>query len=625
MLFVILLFFCPASSSSPSSSPSSPSFTVDWDNDRFLKDGQQFQFYSGGMHYFRVPRAYWRDRLSKMKLAGMNTLQTYLAWNSHQPQEDGNTVGLEDVTDYLALAQEMGLNVVLRPGPYICAEWEFGGLPYWLLNKPGIEFRVYNEPYVAAIADWFAVVLPKVAPFLYKNGGPIIAVQVENEYGAFGPHVCDHKYLQFILDQYKQYLGDDVVYYTVDNTNVVRLACGALPGLLKTLDFGSNKIPHFQFEMLRRFQAHGPLVNTEFWSGWFDEWGDRMHANVSASLVAERLDQMIALNASVNLYMFEGGTNFGYTSGAMSKDGYAYNARVTSYDYDSPLTEAGDTTPKYWAIRKVMQKYVTLPPGPVPPHSPKWSSGEIALNTVVPLLDNLDVFSKCRAGRLPVTMEQFNQSAGFILYQLEWDSGASTISLYNVHDRAAVFLDKVRVGTIDRREAANGTITLPQGRRGDKVTISILVENMGRANHGSFMGGEYKGITKMVLIDGVVVNSENWTICPLPIEQINEVQMSSARTPAAGYSFAPAFYCTTFPSPPSPQDTFLDPQGWGKGLAFLNNRNLGRYWPSVGPQVTLYTPGVFFNKGDNQFCMFEIDSAPETQSVKFVSKPILGK
>lgn len=601
------------------------SFTVDWDKNTFLKDGKPFRYISGSMHYFRIPKPFWRDRLYKMKLAGLDTIQTYIAWNFHeispgQYKFDGDA----DLEGFLQLAKEMGMLVVLRPGPYICAEWTFGGLPYWLIKEPGIKFREYSDPYIKAIAAWFKVVLPKVKPYLYRNGGSIITVQVENEYGAYGPHVCDKNYLKFILEQYQKYLGKDVVYTTVDNRNVARLECGNLPKLLKTLDFGPDKIPHFQFEMLRKYQPQGPLVNAEFWAGWFDKWGDPSHANVSENLVAQRLNEMLQLNASVNFYVFEGGTNFGFTSGAMSKDGYAYNARVTSYDYNAALSEAGDTTDKYWAARAVIKKYKELPPDPVPAHSPKWESADIHFSGTISIFNNLGTYHSINTS-LPFTMEYFDQSDGYILYELLWTSEPiQNISLYNVHDRAVVYLNTSRYGVIDRRFAANGTIVINSTADGP-TSVKILVENMGRVNHGSFMGTDFKGITRDVLIDGKSVGDRRWTVYSLPFDKppdlVNFNYIPSNFRQVG--NFLPTIYCGKF-STPNQHDSFLDPTGWGKGVAYLNGINLGRYWPTEGPQVTLYTPGIHF-KQENVLCVLETEQQEPQLSIKFIKKPILQK
>ena len=601
------------------------SFSVDWEADTFLKDGKPFRYISGSMHYFRIPKPYWKDRIYKMKLAGLDTIQTYIAWNFHELfpghyRFDGDA----DLEGFLNLANEMGMLVVLRPGPYICAEWTYGGLPYWLIKEPGIKFREYSEPYIKAIASWFKVVLPKVKPYLYANGGPIITVQVENEYGAYGPHVCDKNYLEFILDQYQKYLGKNVVYTTVDNTNVVRLECGNLPGLLKTLDFGPQKIPHFQFSMLRKYQPNGPVVNTEFWAGWFDKWGDKEHANVSNALVAQRLNEMLQLNASVNFYMFEGGTNFGFTNGAMSKDGYAYNARVTSYDYNAALSEAGDTTEKYWAVRAVIRKFKELPPDPVPHHSTKWESVDIHFSGTISIFDNLQTFYSLKTS-LPFTMEYFNQSDGYILYELIWDSEAiRNISLYDVHDRAILYLNFSRYGVIDRRNAANGTILINSTASGS-TTIRVLVENMGRVNHGSYMGTDFKGVTKDIRINGISVAEQKWTVYSMPFNKppdLSNLRHTFGKLERVG-NFLPTIYCGKFTTP-NKHDSFLDPTGWGKGVAYLNGINLGRYWPTEGPQVTLYTPGICFQQ-NNALCIFETEQQEPQLSIKFVKTPILQK
>ncbi|EHH51741.1 hypothetical protein EGM_11177 [Macaca fascicularis] len=329
-------------------------FEIAYSQDRFLKDGQPFRYISGSIHYSRVPRFYWKDRLLKMKMAGLNTIQTYVPWNFHEPWPGQYQFSEDhDVEYFLRLAHELGLLVILRPGPYICAEWEMGGLPAWLLEKEAILLRSSDPDYLAAVDKWLGVLLPKMKPLLYQNGGPIITVQVENEYGSY--FACDFDYLRFLQKRFHHHLGDDVVLFTTDGAHETFLQCGALQGLYTTVDFGPGSNITDAFQIQRKCEPKGPLINSEFYTGWLDHWG-QPHSTIKTEVVASSLYDILARGASVNLYMFIGGTNFAYWNGANSP----YAAQPTSYDYDAPLSEAGDLTEKYFALRNVIQKVGAL-------------------------------------------------------------------------------------------------------------------------------------------------------------------------------------------------------------------------------------------------------------------------
>ncbi|CAL8238005.1 unnamed protein product, partial [Merluccius merluccius] len=381
------------------------SFSVDYENDCFRKDGEEFSYISGSIHYSRIPRVYWKDRLLKMYMAGLNTIQTYIPWNFHEPSPKQYIFnGDRDLEHFLQLAQDVGLLVILRPGPYICAEWDMGGLPAWLLKKTDIVLRSSDKDYIAAVDTWMSKLLPMMKPFLYQNGGPIISVQVENEYGSY--FACDYNYLRHLSTLFRGHLGDEVVLFTTDGAGLLYLKCGAIQGLYATVDFGPGSNVSAAFAAQRHAEPRGPLVNSEFYAGWLDHWGSQ-HSTVSTAIVAKSLNEILALKANVNLYMFIGGSNFGYWSGANSK----YAPQTTSYDYDAPLTEAGDLTDKYFAIRDVIKRYRKIPEGPIPPSMPKYAYGAVKMKkvqTVSSALEKLSFSGPVRS-TYPLSFIELNQ------------------------------------------------------------------------------------------------------------------------------------------------------------------------------------------------------------------------
>ncbi|XP_077790162.1 beta-galactosidase-1-like protein isoform X3 [Podarcis muralis] len=428
------------------------SFRIDYVNNCFLKDGARFRYISGSIHYFRVPPAYWKDRLLKMYMSGLNAVQIYVPWNYHESQPGVyNFSGDRDLEKFLNLVAELDLLVILRPGPYICAEWEMGGLPSWLLTKPDIALRTTDSDYLQAVDRWLGVLLPKIKPHLYHNGGNIISVQVENEYGSY--YACDYNYMRHLLGVFRASLGEEVVLFTTDGTSVSELKCGSLQGLYATVDFGPEENVTEAFMLQRLYEPKGPLVNSEFYTGWLDYWGEA-HSTKSAKKVANSLQKILEMGANVNMYMFQGGTNFGYWSGADYKDGY--KPITTSYDYDAPLSEAGDPTDKLYIIRSVISKFQELPAGPMPPPTPKFAYGYVSVPQRVALLDVLAILSPSLPlySSYPITFEALKQAHGFMLYrtllpQEIVESALLSASGNGVHDLAYVLLNGVRwrVGT----------------------------------------------------------------------------------------------------------------------------------------------------------------------------------
>ena len=575
----------------------------------FLLDGEPFQVLSGALHYFRVHPEQWADRIRKARLMGLNTIETYVAWNAHAPSPDSFRLDGElDLGRFLDLIAAEGMYAIVRPGPYICAEWTNGGLPAWLLSACGAGLRRNDPSYMAAVAGYLAALAPVLVPRQADRGGPVILVQAENEYGAYG---CDKDYLR-ALAKLLRGIGITVPLITVDQPVGSMLADGSLPELHATGSFGANVTE--RLAVLRAHQPTGPLMCSEFWDGWFDSWGGHHHVT-SAVDAAGELDALLRAGASVNIYMFHGGTNFGLTSGANDKGTYA--PIVTSYDYDAPLDEAGHPTAKYWAFRDVLARYAPVPAerpaaGAAAPAFPVTVSQVASLWTV---LERLGAWHSCED---PVSADELGQVQGFTLYQAAIDvTGEAVLSVGEVRDRAQVFINREPVGVF-ARDHHDRALTLPSGARG---TIELLVEDQGRVDYGPRIG-EPKGLIGPVTVNGVPVRG--WRVMPLPLDQVAPVISALRARPAAGPSSGvagPAFARATFDLPAA-ADLFLSTAGLGKGIAWVNGFCLGRYW-SRGPQRTLYVPAPVTRKDGNELIILEL-GATASGTVEFVSGPDLG-
>uniref|UniRef100_A0A8B9CPL8 Galactosidase beta 1 like n=1 Tax=Anser brachyrhynchus TaxID=132585 RepID=A0A8B9CPL8_9AVES len=609
----------PCLSPQPTAPPRS--FQLDYEQDCFRKDGAPFRYVSGSIHYARIPRPAWRDRLLKMYMSGLNAVQVYVPWNYHEPLPGVyDFSGDRDVEAFLDLTAELGLLVILRPGPYICAEWEMGGLPAWLLWKSDIVLRSSDPAFLAAVDSWLHVLLPKIKPRLYQHGGNIISVQVENEYGSY--YACDYDYLRHLLGSFRALLGGEALLFTTDGARAEELRCGTLQGLYATVDFGPDSNVTEAFGAQRSIEPRGPLVNSEYYTGWLDYWGGA-HASTSAAQVARGLADMLRLGANVNMYMFHGGTNFAYWSGADLKA--QYKPVTTSYDYDAPLSEAGDPTEKLFAIRTVISKFQPLPVGPMPPATPKYAYGRVDLRKHADLLDVLHVLSPSGPIRsqFPLTFEAIKQAHGFVLYhtQLPRDVPAPaplSAPPHGVRDRGYVMLQKVGClsgGTCWARTSGTGRVLrAPLSPRGGKPHCLI------------FPPPPPQGLLGNLSLDSSPLST--WLIYPLAIDAAVQQGWPHAALPQSsgrGRS-GPAFYTGTFETPGIAWDTFVKFPGWSKGQLWINGFNLGRYWPRRGPQQTLFVPGSVLRVGcPNNITVLELEGAPPTPFLLFLDQPLLNR
>lgn len=628
------------------------------ENDTFRKDGVPFQIVGGDVHYFRIVPEYWKDRLLRAKALGLNTIQTYVPWNLHEPEPHSwKFKGFTDIESYLRLAQELEMLVMLRVGPYICGEWDLGGFPPWLLTiEPALKLRSSDSSYLSLVERWWGVLLLKVAPLLYNNGGPVIMVQIENEFGSFGD---DKKYLHHLVQLARRYLGNDIILYTTDGGALGNLKNGSIPqdDVFAAVDFetGSNPWPIFKLQKKYNLPGKSVPLSSEFYTGWLTHWGERI-ATTDATSTAKALKTILCHNGSAVLYMAHGGTNFGFYNGANTgQDESDYKADLTSYDYDAPIKEHGDVhNAKYKALRRVIHECTGTPLHPLPANIKKASYGIMKLQKVVSLFDIIDNINdplKVSVSEHPLYMEQIGQMFGFLLYMSEYQGKlpSSILSIPKVHDRAQVFVScsaGVRTlrycGVIERW--SNKTLEIPNLRCSSKTSLYILVENMGRVNYGPYIF-DRKGILSPIQIDGITLR--HWKMYPLALNSLDILPKLQLITqiPYAGASkmsirgdsilqdssccsnestsAEPTFYEGHFriDNETEIKDTFISFRGWNKGVAFVNNFNIGRFWPARGPQCTLYVPAPILRPGDNIVVIFELHAPNHELTIDFTTDP----
>lgn len=556
----------------------------------FLRDGRPHQIISGAIHYFRVHPDQWRDRIRKGRLMGLNTVETYVAWNAHEPRRgEWDATGWNDLGRFLDLVREEGMDAIVRPGPYICAEWHNGGLPTWLAADEST-LRTSDPGYLADVTGYLRRVYEVVAPRQIQHGGPVVLVQIENEYGAYG---SDKAYLEELVRVTKE-SGITVPLTTVDQPVDQMLADGSLTGLHRTGSFGS-RIPE-RLATLRRHQATGPLMCSEFWDGWFDWWGG-IHHTTEVAATSDDLDALLSAGASVNIYMFHGGTNFGLTNGANHKGRYL--PLVTSYDYDAPLDEAGNPTEKYYALRDVIAKHAPVPDELPVPGSPA-PSFTVPLQHAGAWTDAGAASSASVSPGRPATFDELGHLSALVRYDVELPelSMAATLTVDDVRDLAWVSVDGRSVGTLARTRHDH-TVSIPPGQ-----TLSILVEEQGRVNYGSRLGEE-KGLIGTPLLNGEPLRG--WRSAPLDVVAIAEtIATREISTPTGADAVATGSAWIGEFDLQSESDLFLDTADWGKGYAFVNGFFLGRYWRN-GPQRTLYVPSPVTRPGSNTVVVLELE------------------
>ena len=571
----------------------------------FLLDGQRLQIRCGEIHAARVPMEYWRHRLQMAKAMGLNTVCAYLFWNMHEPHP-GEYVwtGQADDAEFCRIAQEEGLWVILRPGPYACAEWEMGGTPWWLLKNDDIKLRTRDPHYINAVKSYLKEVGRVLGPLQITHGGPIIMAQVENEYGFFGK---DAQYMDEIRKALVE-AGFDVPLFECNPPD--QMKNGLLPVLFQAGNFGSDVEKNFA--KVRKIQTNGPLICSEFYPGWFDTWGQPHHTGKPENYLPN-LKLMLDMGASFSIYMAHGGTTFGLWSGCDRP----FKPDTSSYDYDAPISEAGWAKPKFFQTRELFAKY--LLPGeklPEPPvANPVIAFAPVELKEVAPVFENLPSAVK---DETPRNMEAYDQGYGCILYRTKIPAGAATtLEAAAIHDFGYVFIDGKRVGILDRR-SAKAQISLPA--RDQESQLDILVEPQGRINFGPEMA-DRKGLIAPVKLGGEVL--KGWEIFNLPLDGKMLAKLKfqiGNRQPAIGNQ--PAFWRGTFTLAKA-GDTFLDLRGWGKGDLWVNGHCLGRYW-NIGPTQTAYAPGCWLHAGENEIIILDTIGS-ENHTVAGLGKPILDQ
>ncbi|WP_030689216.1 beta-galactosidase [Streptomyces globisporus] len=567
-----------------------PTAVLSHPDGELLRDGEPHRVLAGTLHYFRVHPDQWADRLERMAAMGLNTVDTYVAWNFHERRRGQIRFdGWRDLDRFLRLAQEAGLDAIVRPGPYMCAEWDNGGLPAWLTDRPGMRLRSSYEPYLREVARWFDVLIPRLAAHQAGRGGPVVAVQVENEYGSYGD---DHTYTRWVRDALTA-RGITELLYTADGPTELMLDGGTVHGVLAAATFGSRAGE--VAELLRSRREGEPFLCAEFWNGWFDHWGEKHHTR-SVESATDTLGEILDAGGSVSLYPAHGGTNFGLWAGANHDGGI--RPTVTSYDSHAPIAENGELTPKFFAFRDRLRPVSTTPDRPLPPTPRLLTPRAAPLTRGAGLLDALESMTQPVVSSDPLTFGELGQASGLVLYRANprLPRGTNELTVFGLHDRAQVFVDGAPVGVLERE-----TGSLDIEGNGERVRLDLLVENQGRINYGPLLG-QGKGILGGVRIDRRLVHG--WSMYRLPLDEWTPQDVRHAVTSAApggAAGFATAHFIVD-----DPADTFLALPGSGKGFAWINGFLLGRYW-EIGPQGTLYVPAPLLAEGRNTLTILELD------------------
>lgn len=571
----------------------------------FLLDGKPFVIKAAELHYPRIPRDYWEHRIQMCKSLGMNAICLYVFWNYHE-QNPGefDFSGNKDIASFCKLAQKHGMYVIVRPGPYVCAEWEMGGLPWWLLKNDSIRLRSMDADFMKYVNRYIKRVGEELSDCQITRGGNIIMVQVENEFGSYG---IDKEYVSAVRNVVRESFSEVPLFQCDWSSNFLN---NGLDDLLWTVNFGTGADIDAQFAKLKEIRPDSPLMCSEFWSGWFDHWG-RKHETRDGGIMVRNMKEMLEKNISFSLYMTHGGTTFGHWGGANNP---AYSAMCTSYDYDAPISEAGWTTEKYFQLREMLSGFSETPLPEIPEPYPVMRVPAFEFEYVAPLFANLPKKRKT-VNILP--MEKFDQGWGTILYRtvLPEVKAGTVLKITEQHDWTQVYVDGTLVASLDRREGEQ-EVVLPDIAKG--AVLDLLVEAMGRVNFDKSIH-DRKGITEKVeLVNGKsVLALKGWEVYNFPVDY--DFVLDKNYREGAVVS-GPAYYKATF-SVDSIADTFLDMESWGKGMVWINGHELGRFW-RIGPQQTLYVPGCWLKKGDNEIVVFDI-MGPDKAEIRGLTKPKL--
>ncbi len=577
----------------------------------FLLNGEPFVVKAAEIHYPRIPSPYWEHRIEMCKALGMNTICIYIFWNIHEQQEGVyDWTGNNDVAEFCRLCQKHGMYVIVRPGPYVCAEWEMGGLPWWLLKNKDVQLRTQDPKFLDHVKRFEAEVGKQLAPLTIQNGGPIIMVQVENEYGSYD---ANKPYVSEIRDCLRSVGFDKTTLFQCDWSSNFEM--NALPDLVWTMNFGTGANVLDQFKRLKELNPDSPLMCSEYWSGWFDNWGIP-HQTRSANDMVNGIQTMLDNNISFSLYMTHGGTSFGNWAGANVP---GYQPDCTSYDYDAPINEQGAATEKYYQLRDLLQKYTDKPLPEVPAAKPIITIPEIQFAETALLLSEENLPEAIQSENIE-PMEQFNQGYGSIMYSttLPAVSGDAYIHISDMRDYAIVYIDGQKVGELYRGNGGEQTLAIKGGVK-EGAKLDIFIEAMGRINYSKQIN-DPKGITKSVEIFAkkngkeVTYDLKNWNVRLFPVANKGD----NLKWNATAAVDAPAYYRSTF-TLNEVGDTYLDMSTWGKGFVWVNGHNLGRFW-EVGPQQTMFVPGCWLKQGENEIVILDI-TGPRTATTKGVDTP----
>ncbi len=589
MLKRILVYFALLFSGVIAVNAQEVSHTFAFDDNDFLLDGKPLQMISGEMHYTRIPRESWRERIKMAKAMGLNTIGTYVFWNAHEPlQGKYDFTGNNDIAEFVRIAKEEGMWVVMRPSPYVCAEWEFGGYPWWLLKDKTLKVRSKEPAFINAYRNYMMEVGKQLAPLQVNHGGNILMVQIENEYGSFSN---DKEYLVQNEKIFRE-AGFDGLLFTCDGAT--QMPAGYLPGFLPAVNGEDN--PAKVKELINKYHnGKGPYYIAEWYPGWFDSWG-KPHTGSNADEDSKKLDEVLSAGISINMYMFHGGTTRDFMNGANMSRTEAYAPQTSSYDYDAPLDEAGNPTPKYYKLRAVIAKH--LPAGQTLADVPERKHRTFGLEVikfsgVANLFSNL---GKSVEAEKPMSFEDIDQGYGFVLYRTTLKNAASgLLKIKELRDYATVYLNGKRISVLDRRLRLD---SLQLNSTTPNSILDILVENNGRINYGPYLTDNRQGITEKVTLNGQELLG--WKMYKFPFTTTAGFKYLSVQNQT---ELQPALYRGTF-SLRGVVDTYLDMKNFGKGFVFINGHNLGKYW-NIGPQQTLYVPAAWLKKGVNEVVLFD--------------------